>query len=286
MRVQPAHRDPRPLDEPRQCLVGQVDHLADPHGLHAINRLAQAHMGTDVGDRQLRHRQHHREVLGAAQTRDELGMAHEVRLRHPRRLLVHRQRDDARYLACQRVACRTVDVGQRRRTCLRIQHSRRNPLRVHQPLIADVQRAFHRLLRPIDRENRHVQAKNHGRTHQYRRIAIHHDIAAQQSLGKPAHDNLRPDARSISHCHRHRPPTHDCNLLCPSSATTASLVRSGGGGPSELGVSDGHRPVISRCGPERTERSEPDPPLHSEKASVRWDPLPRTAPGGCCGTVG
>ena len=273
MRVEAAHRDPRTLDEPRQSRVGQIDRLADSHRFHALDRLAQADVSAHVSHRQFRHGQHHREVLGAAQTRDELGVPLEVRPRHPRRLLVHRQRHNARYLACQRVPCRTVDIGQRRRTGLSAQNSGRHVSRTQQPKIADVQRTLHRLLRPINRANRDLQAQRRGRPHQHRHIAIHHGIAAQQPLAKPPHRNLRPNARSIPHRHRHRPPRHNGKSTLPhGNDRQPGAVR--GGGPSELGVSDCPHPIINRGRPERTERSEPHPPFQSEKASVRWDPSP------------
>ena len=60
VRVQPAHRDARPVDEGAQRGVGQGDHVADPFDGHALDGLAQRDVRADMGDRQLAGGQHHR----------------------------------------------------------------------------------------------------------------------------------------------------------------------------------------------------------------------------------
>ncbi len=212
MRIQPADGDPRPLDEPRQRLVGQIDHLPDPRGFHPLDRLAQADVSADVRHGHFRHGQHHRDVAAAAQTGDELGMSLKVRPRHARRFLVHRQGDNARHLAGQGVARGAFDIGQGRGPRLSAQNARRHVVRAQEPRITDTQRAVDRLAGLIDRVNRHSQSQDVGHAHQHRDIAVHHGIGAEPSLREPAHRNLGPDASGVAHRHRHPPDVHGRGL--------------------------------------------------------------------------
>ncbi len=114
VRVEAAHGYAGCIEETCQRLVGQCDHVEDTVDTHSLDRLPERAMRADVGHGEGAVRQHHRDALGPAQLRDQLGVPDEARVGQLRRFLVHRHRDDARDAAVERVDRRAFDVRPRR----------------------------------------------------------------------------------------------------------------------------------------------------------------------------
>ena len=110
VRVEPADRDPRDVEEPTQRRVRQLDHVENTLRSDPVDRLAERTVRAHVRDGEVAAREHHRHLRRAAQRRDELGVADEAGIAELRRLLVHRHRDDARHLPVEGIDGGPLDV--------------------------------------------------------------------------------------------------------------------------------------------------------------------------------
>ena len=183
--------------------MGETDHGADPFRRHQADRLGQGYVGADMGHGDVARGQHHRVVAGTAQVGDELGVADETRRGHARRLLVHRQRDDARNVPGKGIPRRPFDVVPRRRARLRIQRTRGQ---VSRPEATEIHHVEFRLLgrpRVVDSVERQSHAQELRARVEDLGIPVGDDVVPELLRREPAQQDLGTHAAGVAHGDRH-----------------------------------------------------------------------------------